>query len=148
MNKVLDVAKAEVGYLEGTNNDTKYGREYGMNHVPWCMIFVWWVFNKAGYGKTLLRTAGCEALETWAKKEKLTVPVSQIQAGDIVLFDFSKAGKSEHVGIAIGYNANTHLVDTYEGNTSGNSTGSQANGDGVYAKHRAPSTIRCVVRIK
>jgi len=145
---VIDTAKAQVGYKEGKNNDTKYGIWYHLNNQPWCMMFIQWCFAQAGVGSLIMKTAGCQALEAWAKKNNLTVPTANVQAGDILLFDFSKKGISEHTGIALGYNANTHLIDTVEGNTAGDNAGSQANGDGVYLKHRAPSTVRLVVRPK
>lgn len=146
--KIVEIAKKEVGYKEGKGNDTKYGKWYGLNNQPWCMMFVMWVANQAGEGKKIVKTAGCEFFEAWAKRNDLIVATNLVQEGDIVLFDFKKEGKSVHVGIALGYNKNTHLIDTVEGNTAGNSTGSQANGDGVYLKHRAPSTVRYVVRPK
>ena len=146
--KIVEIAKKEVGYKEGTNNDTKYGKWFGMNHVPWCMEFVMWVIDQAGEGKKVTKTAGCEFFEAWAKRNDLIVATNLVQEGDILLFDFKKEGKSVHTGIALGYNKNTHLIDTVEGNTAGDNIGSQANGDGVYFKHRAPSTVRYVVRPK
>jgi len=151
-NAVVETAKAQVGYKEGKNNDTIFGKWYGLNNQPWCAIFVSWCFAKAGVTKLIAQSpkgfAGCEAMEAWAIKNKLTVPVANVQAGDILLFDFTKAGKAEHTEIALGYNANTHLIDTVGGNTAGDNAGSQANGDGVYLKHRAPSTVRLVIRPK
>jgi len=115
-------------------------------------MFVSWVFAQASATSLINQSpkgfAGCESFEAWAKKNKMNVPVEQVEPGDILLFDFNKEGKSIHVGIAINYNMNTHLIDTIEGNTSGDATGSQANGDGVFLKHRAPSTVRMVVRPK
>jgi hypothetical protein len=32
---VVDIAKAELGYKEIGNNDTKYGKWYGLNNNPW-----------------------------------------------------------------------------------------------------------------
>lgn len=146
--KIIEIAKKEVGYKEGKNNDTKYGKWYGLNNQPWCMMFIMWVADQAGEGKKIVKTAGCEFFEAWAKRNDLIVAKNLVQEGDIVLFDFNKEGKSVHVGLALGYNKNTHLIDTVEGNTAGNNTGSQANGDGVYLKHRALSTVRFVVRPK
>lgn len=146
--KIIEIAKKEVGYKEGKNNDTKYGKWYGLNNQPWCMMFVEWVVNQAGEGKKIVKTAGCEFFEAWAKRNDLIVATNLVQEGDILLFDFKKEGKSVHVGLALGYNKNTHLIDTVEGNTAGDSVGSQANGDGVYLKHRAPTTVRYVVRPK
>ena len=67
---------------------------------------------------------------------------------DILLFDFYNKGVSEHTGIATDViDPHTHLVPTIEGNTAPEG-GSQVNGDGVYIKHRAITTIRAVVRPK
>lgn len=149
VTKIIEIAKKEVGYKEGKNNDTKYGKWYGLNNQPWCMIFIQWVVNQAGEGKKIVKTAGCEYFEAWAKRNDLIVPINLVQAGDILLHDFHKAGKSVHVSLALsGINPNTHLIDTVEGNTAGDNTGSQANGDGVYFKHRATTTVRYVVRPK
>ena len=150
-DKVVAIALKEVGYAEKPNNDTKYGKWYGLNNQPWCAMFVSWCFNQAGLTALIAQSpkgyAGCESFEAWAKAKKLIVPPSTVQAGDILLFDFAKAGKSIHTGIATGgIDPHTHLVPTVEGNTAGNATGSQANGDGVYIKQRALSTIRAVVR--
>ena len=150
---VVKVALSQVGYKEGKNNDTMYGKWYGLNNQPWCAMFVSWCFNQAGVTSLIAQSpkgyAGCETFETWAIKNKLTVPVTSVQKGDILLFDFYKSGKSEHTGISQGaINVHTHLIDTVEGNTAGDNAGSQANGDGVYIKHRAPSTVRLVVRPK
>lgn len=141
---LIAIAKAEVGYKEKPNNDNKYGIWFHWNHVPWCAIFVSWVFAEAGAGSKLLRTAGCEAMEAWAIKNKLTVPIQTVKAGDVVLFDFNKSGKAQHIGIATGVvNPRTHLVPTIEGNTG---DVNQVNGDGVYIKRRNMLFVRTVIR--
>lgn len=149
---VVTIAKGQVGFKETLVNKTIFGHWYGLDGQPWCAMFISWVFMKADATSLINQSpkgfAGCESFEAWAKKKKLNVPVSKVQPGDILLFDFTKSGKSIHTGIAIGYNEHTHLIDTIEGNTAGDSKGSQANGDGVYLKHRAPSTVRMVVRPK
>ena len=149
-HEVVTIAKAELGTTELPVNKTKYGKWYGLDGQPWCAMFVSWVFMRAGATSLINQSpkgfAGCESFEAWAKKKKMTVPVKQVEPGDILLFDFNKEGKSIHTGIALGYNVHTHLIDTIEGNTAGNSSGSQANGDGVYLKHRSPTTVRVVVR--
>jgi hypothetical protein len=149
MTTPIEIAKKEIGYKEGTNNDNKYGVWYGMNHQPWCMIFVVWCFYQAGLQGKILKTAGVEALEAWAIKNKLIVPIDQIQANDLLLFDWDHAGHAEHIEIAAGkIDAKTHLVPTVGGNTGPDHVGvNQSNGDGVYSKVRATSVIRTVVRI-
>lgn len=151
-HQIVTIAKEQIGTTEVPVNKTKYGKWYGLDGQPWCAMFVSWVFAQASATSLINQSpkgfAGCESFEAWAKKNKMNVPVEQVEPGDILLFDFNKEGKSIHVGIAINYNKNTHLIDTIEGNTSGDATGSQANGDGVFLKHRAPSTVRMVVRPK
>lgn len=149
---VIDIATKEVGFKEGPNNQTKYGAWYGLDHNPWCAMFVSWVFNQAHCLPLIAQSkngyAGCEAFEAWARSKNMIVATSLVQPGDILLFDFSHAGKSEHTGIALGYDSHTHLINSVEGNTAGNHAGDQANGDGTYLKYRAPSTVRAVVRPK
>lgn len=150
IESLVAIAKKEVGTKEGANNDTKYGVWFKYNHAPWCAIFVSWVFAQAGVGNKVLKTAGCIELEVWGVKNKLTVPIASVKAGDIVLFDWDKSGKPEHVGIATGViDPHTHLVPTIEGNTGPDHIGvNQSNGDGVYAKVRNPICIRTVIRPK
>jgi hypothetical protein len=146
---IIDIAKKEIGYKEGTNNDTKYGIWFGLNHQPWCMMFIVWCYAQAGLSSKILKTAGCQAFEAWAIKNKYTVPVAKIQAGDLLLFDFDKAGKAEHIEVATGaMDAKTHLIPTIGGNTGPDHVGvNQANGDGVYNKVRTTTVVRTVVRI-
>jgi len=147
---LIAIARKEIGYKEGTNNDTKYGKAFGMNNVSWCCIFVWWCFQQAGLQAKILKTAGCETLEAWAIKNKLTVSVTSIQAGDLILYDFNKSGHAEHIEIATStIDAKARTFHAIGGNTSDpkNPTGSQANGDGVYEKVRPTNLVKTVIRI-
>lgn len=149
--RVLGYARkfADEKYKEGPNNDTVFGKWIGLNHQPWCMAFVVWCMSAGRVLKLVPKTASCEVMEAWAVKNKMTVPVLTVQAGDIVLFDFHNEDKSVHTGFALGpVNPKTHLVPTVEGNTAKDGAGSQSNGDGVYLKKRKIQTIRCVVRPK
>lgn len=141
-------AEADAKVKEGVNNDNKYGVWFKMNHQPWCMMFVQWCFSAAKCKDLILRTAGCEAFEAWAKKNDLIISTRNVEAGDVVLFDFHKEGKSVHVGIAVGpQDPVSKLVPTVEGNTSADGS-NESNGDGVYYKHRKQQVIRAVVRPK
>jgi len=61
--QVLSIARGELGNTEvpAGSNRTKYGKWYGMNGQPWCMMFVQWCFAQAGAAELLLEQA--EALE-------------------------------------------------------------------------------------
>lgn len=45
---VIAEARRWVGYHEGANNDTPFGKEYGMNHAAWCDMFLTHCFKLAG----------------------------------------------------------------------------------------------------
>lgn len=151
---VLDEAKRWVdgNYREGKNNDTIFGKEYGLNHNPWCAMFVSYVFNQAGAGKLVAASskkgfASCQAGYEWFKKHGQIVPFEQAQPGDIAFINFDKNAKTtEHVGIIYAPQPKKLWVATYEGNTSGSAAGSQANGDGCFKKTRTKDLVMGVAR--
>ena len=150
-NQVLKNAIAEIGYKEGQNNDNKYAAMAGhANHQAWCATFVYAMFKKAGEEKAIPNTAYCPYIESWARANNAVVPLKEAKKGDLVLFDFNRTGKAEHVGICShDYDAATpNVIWTIDGNTSSLAGGSQANGDGVYKKVRAVSFIRIIVKPK
>jgi cell wall-associated NlpC family hydrolase len=146
---VVDIARQEIGFQEGKNNDTKFGKWYGLNNNAWCAMFVSWCFVQAGLGKQVAAStkkgfASCDAgLKWFAKKNKL-VPIGKAQAGDIAFFQFDKDAEPDHVGIVVKNNGK--YLWCIEGNTSADKKGSQANGDGVYQKKRAYSLVLAVAR--
>jgi hypothetical protein len=150
IEKIIEIAEKELFYKEKRNNNTKYGVWYKMNNQPWCAMFTSWVLAEAGVGKKFIKSASCQAIEAYAIKNNLIVPTPSVQAGDLVLFDFTKAGKAQHIGFATGpLDLPARLVPTIEGNTGPDHIGvNQANGDGVYAKVRNPILIRKVIRPK
>lgn len=140
---VIDVARGELGYTEdpANSNLTKYGFWYGINGVPWCVIFLCWVFNQAGERMAFFgggKTASCSTLLRWYREQGLTVPVEDVQEGDIVLMNFHGKSDPEHCGLVtdVSYWSDGHrAIYTIEGNTS-NGSGSQDNGGCVASKLR------------
>lgn len=140
VNKILDIARGQIGYKEGTGNDTKYGKAYGWNNVAWCVQFIWWLFDQLGkpdlfYGGG--KTASCSRLYAFHKKQ--AVSWSQLKPGDIMFMNFDGSGDTDHVGIV--EKVNSGSVTTIEGNTSSGSGGSQTNGEGVYRRTRYKSNF-------
>ena len=152
VEKIIEVAKGEVGYLEkksnnqldsktanaGYNNYTKYWRDVKpeWNGSYWCACFVTWIFQTA-LGKEratqLLKHypyVYCPTLG--AKFTKYTSP----KVGDIVIF--WKNGAFGHTGIVIAVNGNNYT--TIEGNTSGASSVVD-NGGGVCQKTYSLSNL-------
>jgi hypothetical protein len=51
-DKVIKLAKAEVGYVEGKSNFNKFARVAGhANNQPWCNTFISAIFIEAGLKK-------------------------------------------------------------------------------------------------
>ena len=146
-SEVLAYAKKNVGYVEGKNNSNIFAFTAGHpNHQPWCATFIVACFKVGQEGKAIKNSASCIEIEQWANAHKRAIPVAEAQAGDLLLFDFSRSGKSEHIGLATSsYNSKTKTIRTIEGNTS-SGRGSQTNGDGVYNKVRGNSAIRMAIR--
>lgn len=115
----------------------------------WCCAFVslclqrFIAQNRDIYGHvTAPRTPGVSDFRTrWAPRENCLIfsPNDRTYAphkGDVVVFTFS------HIGIVDTTGSGT--VTTIEGNTNGDGS---REGDGVYAKTRAHSIIRCFIRM-
>lgn len=141
--RVIEIALGELGYTENPpgSNQTKYGQIYGYDGVPWCVIFLYAIFKAAGEGKAFFggaKTASCGTLYRWYKEQGLTVPVPEVQAGDIVLLNFHGGSSPEHCGLAVevGMKNGIYTVTTIEGNTSPGFEGSQDNGGCVAEKAR------------
>lgn len=160
-SKVIEIAKAEEGYLEkaskkdldsktanaGSKNYTKYARD--LDSIPgfyngkkqgyaWCDVFNDWCFVKA-YGvedaKRLLchgtSGAGCSSSMNYFKRKGQFYTAPV--AGDQIFFKNS-AGTIVHTGLV--YKVDNKYVYTIEGNTS-SASGVVANGGCVRLKKYA-----------
>ncbi len=157
-SKVIEVARGELGVTEfpAGSNCVKYWPDYtgigpSMQGQPWCVCFLWWCFWKAGESTAFFggaQTASCGTLLRWYKEQGLTVPVEQVQVGDIVILDFSGRQKdTQHCGLVVDayWHFDARYITTIEGNTSP-SDGSQSNGGMVCEKRRFPYQIVAVCR--
>jgi uncharacterized protein YgiM (DUF1202 family) len=163
INKLIEIAKAEEGYLEkksnknldsktanaGNNNYTKYARDLDKipgfyngkkNGYPWCDVFVDWCFVQAfgvDRAKELLlqpnQSLGAGC--TFSKKyyKNNKQYHTSPKVGDQIFFKDSK-GSIVHTGIVIGVDSKN--VTTIEGNTS-SEKGVVANGGCVRIKKYA-----------
>jgi peptidoglycan hydrolase-like protein with peptidoglycan-binding domain len=133
--KILNIARSQLGYREGRNNASKYGQWYGLDHAPWCDMFISWVGAQAGAQKVIGRAAYTpshaawfQALGRWGRTPR---------RGAIVFFDFpDSVRRIQHVGIVESVRRDGRIV-TIEGNASPGTRGSQSNGNGVYRRVRA-----------
>lgn len=158
IDKLIQIAKNETGYLEkasnsqldsktanvGENNYTKYWRDIKPDYQrqPWCAAFVSWCFMKAfglDTAKKLLKHWPYVYCPTMADLFTLN---SNPKIGDIVIF--YRNGTFTHTGIVTKVSGDRFW--TVEGNTSGGST-IIANGGGVcqksYYNSNLPGTKFC-----
>lgn len=151
---VLRVAESQVGYSrwDDPQPGTKYGRwyadltgepYYGESGVPYCAMFVSWVFDQAGAECAGLPGAYCPSMLAEAEAVGAAVKPTSARPGDVVYYDWGGDGETDHVGIVV-ENHGSYLT-TIEGNTSTGS-GSQTNGGVVAERQRSWDYVCGVVR--
>jgi hypothetical protein len=152
IKKLMELCEASVGYTEGANNDTTFGKWYGLNNQPWCAMAASKMYFDSGAIASVANTkkgfASCDAWLKYLTKNNQIVPIGQAKRGDIVFFQFDNDPQADHVGIVRSHNTTLKTLQVYEGNTSSGKKGSQSNGDGFYLKKRNYQTIMAVARPK
>lgn len=136
---ILAVARSELGYTESPagSNRTKYGKWFGLDGQPWCMMFVQWCFRQAGAQDMLpALTASCGALMRSAQAKGCWV-TSGYQPGDVVIYDFPGNNvKTDHCGIVEQLAGGGIMA--IEGNTG---SGNDADGGQVQRRIRSNKVI-------
>ena len=137
--EILAVARSELGYREdppGTNL-TKYGKWFGLNGNPWCMMFIQWVFFQAGAYELLpAHTGSCGAFMRAAQAQGRWI-IDGYRPGDIVIYNFPGNNVlTDHCGIVV--TALTTGIRAIEGNTGAES---DANGGQVQERTRPAKFI-------
>ena len=126
-NDVLSVARGEVGYSRWSDpqSGTKYGRwyadavahdsQYAANGVPYCGMFVSWVFAQAGATCAGVPGAYTPSMLSAARRAGRVVEERTAQPGDVVYFNWD-GGVVDHVGIVEANRGG--YIQTIEGNTN------------------------------
>jgi len=150
--KLTELCEASIGYTEGANNDTTFGKWYGLNNQPWCAMSASKMYFDAGGIKSVANTkkgfASCDAWLKYLAAQGQLVPIGEAKRGDVVFFQFDDDAQPDHVGICKGNNTTLKTMNVWEGNTSSGKGGSQANGDGYYLRKRDWKLIMAVARPK
>lgn len=105
-----------------------YGYSYA---VPWCAIFVWYIFKACGLSKLFyggLKVCNCRVAFNWCNAHLPKVKMADAKAGDIVFFTWSGKGNNsfnparsiDHIGFIRTKGTSTTAL-TIEGNTNGSS---------------------------
>lgn len=135
----IEFAIMDIGYTESpkNSNNTKYGKWYGANGVPWCMEAVQFWFDKSGH-KLPYKTASCSGLLNWYKSKLPGRIVKEPKPNDIVIYTFGHTGIVE--------SASGKTITAIEGNTSSDDRGDQANGGGVFRRTRDKTLVTAYIR--
>jgi peptidoglycan hydrolase-like protein with peptidoglycan-binding domain len=142
--RVIARARTQRGYREGPRKDqTKFGAWYGWNEVPWCAIFVSWVFHQEGFplpATTEKGFASCAAGMEWFKRQgQWQRPGALARPGWLVFLDWSTGPGIDHMGIVTARLQDGRIA-TIEGNTSDPNSGSNAS-VGVFEKRRRAGIV-------
>ena len=126
---LLDIARGELGYLEGGNNYSKYGEWAGDPNAAWCAEFVCWCVNQTDLrhdqsllnqvypkysgqntgkewfiarGRFLFRKAVCPDWgPQWLQGADRNLMKNEYhpRSGDLLFFSYNEAGDTEHVAL-------------------------------------------------
>jgi len=148
---VVNTAQQQVGFVEGANNANPYGDWYGVPNAPYCAIFVSWVFAQNNLSHLVAAQSPkgfsyCATGLAWFQRNGQVIPKYSGQPGDLVFYSFEGNGQASHVEIITG--ASKDGITTVGANTSPDhaTNASQANGNGVYLRHRPYLYVLAIVR--
>ncbi|MFF4815095.1 LysM peptidoglycan-binding domain-containing protein [Kitasatospora sp. NPDC001309] len=131
----------------GKYYDTPFGRWYGLNHEPYCDMFVSWCADKGGEATAVDKFAYCPShVQYFRNKGQWFGRDAAFKRGDIIFFSWSNNGVADHVGIVLEDSAPGQQVQTVEGNTARSSGAGQGSGGCVVRKTRPRSTVLGVGR--
>lgn len=114
--QVLTVARSQLGSREDGNGCQQYGMYYGMNCVAWCAEFQWWIFNHAGAGDLICKSAYTPTFYQWFVGRGQSG--MQPRPGAVVFYGWNDGGDAiDHVGIVEAVNSDGSIT-AIEGNTN------------------------------
>ena len=124
IDDLIAFEEQEIGYVRYADpqTGTKYGRWYAEvtgeswaaeNDVAYCVMFQSYCFAMVGLNEPFFPAQNCDDVVNRARDAGMLV--SDIQRGDLVIFDWGDGGILDHIGLVYKVDANT--VYTIEGNT-------------------------------
>ena len=145
---VLNVARSQIGFIEGPMNENPYGIWYGIPNASYCAMGISWCFAQVGLShlvaaQTPRGFAYCPAGLSWFQRQGLVVNKYAALPGDLVFFSWG-SGVAEHVEIVEA--ASKDGLTTIGFNTSNSNTKAAANGGGCYREHRPYLYVMAIVR--
>jgi surface antigen len=137
---VLNVARSQLGFVEGPNNDNPYGPALGYaNHGAYCDQGVSWCAWKAHAQDIIGKFQNCAAHYDWFRARHETNRSPSV--GAVVFFDWSgRRSYPEHVGFVEKVLADGN-IQTLEFNTSDPNSSRDAHVEGVFRRVRSPQWV-------
>lgn len=143
--EIIKMAKSFVGVKESPANSNNvifntdyYGRNVYGSSYPWCMVYVWDIFQKCNAKELFIdggKSASCTYVMNWYKK-KGKFYTSKAKEADIVIFKW-KTSSPQHTGFFLCDNGNG-TFQSIEGNTG---IGNDSNGGEVMIRTRYYSQV-------
>jgi surface antigen len=136
---VLNVARGQLGFLEGLDNHNPYGPFFGWpDHQAYCDEFVSWVAAHAGATGIVGKSANCAAHVAWFKARGQFGHTPRV--GAVVFFDWNGDGIADHVGY-VNQVLDAGRVQTIEGNTRDPQSTAPGARQGVFKVNRSTVSV-------
>ena len=123
IEKIISLAREQIGVSEqppGSNNvlynTVYYGGPVNGDQYPWCVTFIWWLFNVSGLASLFCggqKTAYCPYVVNYARQNGLWI-TDGYRPGDLALYDWGGDKEADHIGLIVAVNGNA--LTTIEGN--------------------------------
>jgi len=144
---VLNVARSQIGFHAGAQDENPYGIWYGIKNAPYCAMGVSWCFAQVGLSSLIAAQTPKgfsynPAALPWFQRQGLVVNKYQGQPGDLAFWDWNSDGVVDHVEII--ENASPDGLTTIGFNT-GNPNDS-IHESGCFRVHRPYFYLAAIVR--
>ena len=99
---VLNVARSQIGFVEGNAEETPYAIWYGIPSAPYCAMGVSWCFAQVGLSHLIAAQSpkgfsyNPVALH-WFQMQGMVVNKMSMTTGDLVFYDWNGDGVADHV---------------------------------------------------
>jgi hypothetical protein len=146
-SSVLDMASEFEGKTQEEMKQIMKDAGYQFDEGFWCADFVSFIAGSTLGEENLpdwytnTNRASCQSVYDAAANAGALVDASEVQPGDLVIFDWNGDGHAQHIGYVVAVNDDGSIT-TVEGNTSGNASSSQ-----VSQKTRQTSSIKGYARL-
>jgi len=145
---VLNVARSQIGFVEGAQEETPYSMWYGIPGAAYCAMSVSWCFAQVGLSSLVAASTPkgfsyCPAGLAWFQHQGCVVNKYEGKPGDLVFFNWGTDGVADHVGIVEAASADG--LTTIEFNT-GNPADPSSTKTGCYRVHRPYMFVMAIVR--